>query len=103
MRRSIEPPLAKFWDYYATIAARGCDWRPSHLVCLQSHGGRRLALAVAGFPSRWRLAAGCGCHMMDQIDYLCGPLMSGERIREGDQALPSSITVGTGQTGTVQQ
>jgi hypothetical protein len=29
--------------------------------------------------------------------------MLGERIREGDQALPSSITVGTGQTGTVQQ
>jgi hypothetical protein len=29
--------------------------------------------------------------------------MSGERIREGDQALPSSITVGTEQTGTVQQ
>jgi chromosome segregation ATPase len=29
--------------------------------------------------------------------------MSGERIREGDQALPSSITVGTGQTGTLQQ
>jgi hypothetical protein len=29
--------------------------------------------------------------------------VSGERIREGDQALPSSITVGTEQTGTVQQ
>jgi hypothetical protein len=29
--------------------------------------------------------------------------VSGERIQEGDQALPSSITVGTGQTGTVQQ
>jgi hypothetical protein len=25
--------------------------------------------------------------------------MSGERIREGDQALPSSITVGTGKQG----
>jgi hypothetical protein len=36
-------------------------------------------------------------------DKIMSQWMSGERIREGDQALPSSITVGTGQTGTVQQ
>jgi hypothetical protein len=45
----------------------------------------------------------CGTIATDGKLNECAALVSGERIREGDQALPSTITVGTGQTGTVQQ
>jgi hypothetical protein len=74
----------------------------SSAVCNFARNVRSFIVADASTVRWWSFPKESNSDVASLPKARCGPL-SGERIREGDQALPSSITVGTGQTGTLQQ